>query len=54
MIRSEDEKDHPTKSIKELDLRKVKINKAPIEQQPDHKLKNKVMFLSLILIAIQF
>jgi hypothetical protein len=43
MIRAEDEKDNPpTRSIKEMDLRKIKINKAPIEQKPDHRLKNKV------------
>jgi hypothetical protein len=42
-IRAEDEKDDAaSRSLKIVDLRKVKINKTPIEQKPDHRLKNKV------------
>lgn len=42
-IRAEDEKDDAaSRSLKIVDLRKIKINKIPIEQKPDHKLKNKV------------
>jgi hypothetical protein len=42
-IRAEDEKDDAaSRSLKIVDLRKIKINKTPIEQKPDHRLKNKV------------
>ena len=44
-IKAEDEKDDAsTRAQKLVDQRKIKINKTPIEQRPDHKLKNKVTF----------
>jgi hypothetical protein len=48
-IRAEDEKDDAaSRSLKIVDQRKIKINKVPIEQKPDHKLKNKVIYSLLM------
>jgi hypothetical protein len=44
-IKQEDEQEVPSRgrpTTKEADVRKIKINKAPIDQRPDLKLKNKV------------